>query len=88
MMSQFSADRDSRRYNDFPDNPFKEPTLNVAFILDVMRENDTLTIKRVVPPRAYFDLLMMHHRNTNCKVVRVEALASAIPTMVKFCELV
>lgn len=53
----------------------------------MMRENDTLTIKRSVPPRAYFDLLMMHQKNTNCKVVRVEALGSAIPTMVKFCEL-
>jgi hypothetical protein len=52
-----------------------------------MRENDTLTVKRCVPPRAYFDLLMEHHKNTNCKVVRVEALGSAIPTMVKFCEL-
>ena len=59
----------------------------MEYILDMMRENDTLTIKRSVPPRAYFELLMMHQKNTNCKVVRVEALGSAIPTMVKFCEL-
>ena len=87
MLSKISADRDQRRFNDFSEKPLKEPTLNVEYILDMMRENDTLTIKRSVPPRAYFDLLTMHQKNTNCKVVRVEALGSAIPTMVKFCEL-
>jgi len=59
----------------------------VPYILDMMRANDTLTVKRAVPPRAYFELLMQHHQITNCKVVRVEALGSAIPTMIKFCEL-
>ena len=88
MVSQFSADRDQRRFNEIPEKLHKESTLNVSYILDMMRENDTLTIKRAVPPRAYFDLLMTHQKNTNCKVVRVEALASAIPTMVKLCELV
>jgi hypothetical protein len=60
MFNQFSAERDSRRLNDFPEKAHKESTLNVAYILDMMRENDTLTIKRAVPPRAYFDLLMTH----------------------------
>ena len=62
--------------------------LNSCFILDMMRENDTLTIKRTVAPRAYFDILISHQENTHCKVVRVEALASAIPNLIRVCELV
>ena len=53
----------------------------------MMRENDTLTVKRSVPPRAYFDILLRHQQETSCRVVRVEALASAIPNMIRFCEL-
>ena len=53
----------------------------------MMKENDTLTIKRAVPPHAYFEILLKHQQETDCKVVRVEALASAIPNMIRFCEL-
>ena len=53
----------------------------------MMRDNSTLTIKKGVPPRVYFDILLKHQKETNFKIVRIEALASAIPNMVRLCEL-
>ena len=95
MLSKFSANQNQRKFNDAAPAKdhykmqaiSKELNLNSQFILDMMRENDTLTVKRSVPPRAYFDILLRHQQETSCRVVRVEALASAIPNMIRFCEL-
>ena len=68
MLSKFSANQNQRKFNDAAPTKdhyklqaiSKELNLNSQFILDMMRENDTLTIKRSVPPKAYFDILLRH----------------------------
>lgn len=57
------------------------------FILDVMKQNDTLVVKRGVCPSNYFTILLTHARQTHCKCVRLEALGSAIPNLVKVTQL-
>lgn len=57
------------------------------FILECMKENDTLTIRKGCPAEVYFEMLMVHHQEQNCSAVRLEALASAIPNLVKVAEM-
>ena len=53
----------------------------------MMRQNDTLVIKKGVSTQVYFDVLMQHKRNNpQCRVVRLEALGSAIPNLVKVAQ--
>jgi len=68
MLSYFSATQKQRRFNFSPQPKESQKVpqrnqdyaLNSRFILDMMKENDTLTIKRAVPPHAYFEILLKH----------------------------
>jgi hypothetical protein len=51
----------------------------------MMKENDTLTIKRGMSPLYYLEILQNHKRNS--KRFRLEALASAMPNLVKVSEM-
>jgi hypothetical protein len=68
--------------------PVKHMQINAGFILDVMKQNDTLVVKRGVCPSNYFTILLKHLTQTDCKFVRLEALGSAIPNLIKVCKLV
>lgn len=68
--------------------PVKNMQINAGFILDVMKQNDTLVVKRGVCPSNYFTILLKHQTQTDCKFVRLEALGSAIPNLIKVCKLV
>jgi len=57
------------------------------FILEMMKENDTLTVKRGMSPVYYLNILAMHREKNGGKSFRLEALATAIPTLVKVCEM-
>jgi hypothetical protein len=66
-----------------------EDALNKSqkFILEMMKENDTLTVKRGMSPVYYLNILAMHREKNGGKSFRLEALATAIPTLVKVCEM-
>ena len=57
------------------------------FILEMMKENDTLTVKRGMSPVYYLNILAIHREKNGGKSFRLEALATAIPTLVKVCEM-
>ena len=57
------------------------------FILEMMKENDTLTVKRGMSPVYYLNILAIHREKNGAKSFRLEALATAIPTLVKVCEM-
>jgi hypothetical protein len=53
----------------------------------MMKSNDTLTVKRSVTPKTYMHILLQHRAETGCKVVRLEALGSAIPNLIRVAEM-
>lgn len=53
----------------------------------MMKENDTLTVKRGMSPMYYMGILTIHRDKNGGKNFRLEALATAIPTLVKVCEM-
>lgn len=86
---QSTKNQQRRSYNDLQPirKPAKEQVLNSRFILDVMKDNDTLVVKRGIDPAQYFSILSEHQKRTHCRVVRLEALGSAIPNLIRVTQL-
>lgn len=57
------------------------------YMLQMMRSNDTLTVKRAVLPEVYLRLLQKFRQDTGSKHFRLESLGSAIPNLVKVAEM-
>jgi len=84
----YQSNTQQRKFNKDPNSMMMIPNqpkiqINHHFILEVMRQNDTLVVKRGVCPSNYFAILLQHQKQTNCKVVRLEALGSAISNLIK-----
>ena len=65
----------------------KKCRVKAEYILEMMRQNDTLTIRRGVDPLHYFKILSEHQARTGCKNFRLEALGSAIPNQVRVSQM-
>ena len=61
--------------------------MKAEYILEMMQQNDTLTIRRGVDPMHYFKILSEHQARTGCKRFRLEALGSAIPNLVRVSQM-